>query len=167
VSAAQAKRLVKSAIILNHDIDDPQAAAKSTRAKGSAAKRRAAAVKTPGRARKAVHGMTADEFRELALDIAGAVEQSHMKHPDFRLNGKIFASLGAPSVEWAMVKLTPEQQAKFLKRAPKMFKPASGAWGRQGCTSVQLGSASAAVVRLAVTAAAGNLTAGKPKRKKA
>jgi hypothetical protein len=110
--------------------------------------------------------MTANEFRDLALDILGAVEQSHMNHPDFRLHGKIFASLGAPSDEWGMVKLTPEQQAKFLARAPKMFQPASGAWGRQGCTRVHLESASVAVVRLALAAAAGNVPASKPKRKK-
>jgi hypothetical protein len=111
--------------------------------------------------------MTADDFRELALGIAGAVEQSHMNHPDFRLNGKIFASLGAPSDEWGMVKLMPEQQEKFLKRASRMFKPASGAWGRQGCTSVHLASASFAVVRQALAAAAGNVQAGKPRRKEA
>jgi hypothetical protein len=89
-----------------------------------------------------------------------------MKHPDFRLGGKIFASLGAPSDEWGMVKLTPEQQAKFLKRAPKMFKPCSGAWGRQGYTNVHLESASSAVVRLALTAAAANALVGRPKGKK-
>jgi hypothetical protein len=111
--------------------------------------------------------MTADEFRELALAIQGAVEQSHMNHPDFRLHGKIFASLGAPSDEWGMVKLSPEQQAKFIKRAPKMFKPASGAWGRQGCTSVHLETASAAVVRMAIAAAAGNIPAGRSKQRKA
>ena len=55
----------------------------------------------------------------------------------------------------------------LLKRAPKVFKPAIGTWGRQGCTSVLLESASVAVVRLALAAAAGNITTGKPKRKKA
>lgn len=164
VTAAQAKRLVKAAIELNHEIGDPTAAAKGPTAQGGAAKRGAAKVKAPARRREPVHGMTADEFRELALDISGAVEQSHMNHPDFRLHGKIFASLGAPSDEWGMVKLTPEQQAKFLKRAGKMFKPASGAWGRQGCTSVHLESASAAVVRLALAAASGNIPARKAKR---
>lgn len=110
--------------------------------------------------------MTADDFRKLALDIAGAVEQSHMNHPDFRLNGKIFAPLGAPNDEWGMVKLTPEQQAAFLKRARKMFNPASGAWGRQGCTSVHLESTSVAVLRQALAAAADNIFSAKPKRKK-
>jgi hypothetical protein len=90
-----------------------------------------------------------------------------MNHPDFRLEGKIFASLGAPSDEWGMVKLTPQQQAKFLKRAPKMFKPASGAWGRQGYTSVNLEAANVAVVRMAIAAAVESIPAGNSKRKNA
>lgn len=156
ISAAQVKRLVKAAIELNLKLGDPTSAARPDATAASAAPR----------SRKPAHGITADEFRALALDILGAVERSHMHHPDFRLNGKIFASLGAPSDEWGMVKLTPEQQAKFLKRTPKMFKPASGAWGRQGYTSVHLESANVAVVRLALAAAAGNVMVGKPKRKK-
>ena len=157
VSVAQVKRLVKAAIDLNRELGDPTSPPQSV----------ASAAKPSQRPQKRVHGMTADEFRELALAMPGAVEQSHMNHPDFRLGGKIFASLGAPNDEWGMVKLTPEQQEKFIKRTPKMFKPASGAWGRQGCTSVHLESASVAVVRLALAAAAGNVSAGKAKRKKA
>ena len=72
--------------------------------------------------------MTADDFRKMAQEIPGAVEQSHMDHPDFRLYGKIFASLGAPDDDWGMVKLTPAQQRAFLKQAPRMFKPCNGAW---------------------------------------
>ena len=84
--------------------------------------------------------MTADEFRELALEIPGVVEQSHMNHPDFRLHGRIFASLGAPDEDWGMVKLTPDQQGMFIRKAPKMFKPASGAAARGGaraCRSIR------------------------------
>jgi hypothetical protein len=110
--------------------------------------------------------MTADEFRELALDVPGAAERSHMNHPDFRLKGKIFASLGAPDGQWGMVKLTPQQQDNFVKRAAKMFKPCNGAWGRQGYTNVHLESATAAVLRLAIAAAAENVSTGGPKRKK-
>jgi hypothetical protein len=115
---------------------------------------------------RALDIMTADEFRKLALGIPGVVEQSHMNHPDFRLHGRIFASLGAPGEDWGMVKLTPDQQGKFIRKAPKMFKPASGAWGRQGCTSVLLEVARGPVVRSALTAAAGNLTSAAAKRKK-
>src|SRR5436309_1027721 len=76
--------------------------------------------------------MTANEFRKLALEIRGAVERSHMHHPDFPVAGKIFASLGYPDQDWAMVKLTPEQQRKCIKDAPTVFKLCSGAWGWQG-----------------------------------
>ena len=54
--------------------------------------------------------MTIDQFRKMALEIPTAVERSHMNHPDFRVAGKIFASLGVPDQNWGMVKLTPEQQ---------------------------------------------------------
>ena len=57
--------------------------------------------------------MTADRFRRLALEISGAIESSHMNHPDFRIGGRIFASLGYPDDEHGMVKLTPEQQRIF------------------------------------------------------
>jgi len=110
--------------------------------------------------------MTADTFRDLALAIPGAVEQAHMDHPDFRLHGKIFASLGAPDDGWGMVKLTPAQQASFLKKAPRMFKPCNGAWGRQGCTNVHLESAREAVLQSALAAAAGNMQVLAPKRRK-
>ena len=58
--------------------------------------------------------MTADDFRRLALELPGASEMSHMGHPDFRLGGKIFATLGYPDASWGMVKLTPEQQAAWI-----------------------------------------------------
>ena len=103
--------------------------------------------------------MTADEFRSLVLEIPGAVEKSHMNHPDFRLYDRVFASLGAPDERWAMVKLTPDQQRAFIERAPKVFKPCSGAWGRQGCTNVLLEVASARIVRPAIANAAKNMEA--------
>ncbi len=77
--------------------------------------------------------MTINEFRKMALEIPKAVEQSHMNHPDFRVAGKIFASLSAPDENWGMVKLTPEQQRGFIEKAPEVFRPCSGAWGRAGC----------------------------------
>ena len=63
--------------------------------------------------------MTSDEFRKMALEIPTAVERSHMNHPDFRVAGKIFASLAVPDKNWGMVKLTPEQQREFIKKAPR------------------------------------------------
>ena len=84
--------------------------------------------------------MTGDEFRELALSLFGTVEMAHMGHPDFRVRGKIFATLDKDEVR-GMVKLTPEQQAGFVRAEAKVYVSGSGAWGRQGCTMVQLSSA--------------------------
>ena len=81
--------------------------------------------------------MTTDEFRRLALLMEGAIEGAHMGHPDFRANGKIFATL-YPDGQSGMVKLTPEQQEEFMSADAAAFTPASGAWGRQGCTTVRL-----------------------------
>jgi len=94
--------------------------------------------------------MTASDFRKLALGFPEAVEASHMNHPDFRVGGKIFATLGYPSKAWAMVKLTPAQQKGFMSDAPKAFEPCAGAWGRQGATGVHLSVASRTAVREAL-----------------
>jgi len=108
--------------------------------------------------------MTSDEFRTMALEIPTAVEQSHMNHPDFRVTGKIFASLGAPDANWGMVKLTPDQQRAFIEKAPKVFKPCSGAWGRAGATNVYLAFAKASLARAAIKAAAKNIVSRVNKR---
>lgn len=65
------------------------------------------------------------------------IESAHMGHPDFRLAGRIFATLHA-DMKWGMVTLTPEQQERFVREAPDAFKPENGAWGLQGCTAVRL-----------------------------
>ena len=101
--------------------------------------------------------MTIDEFRKMALEVPMSVERSHMNHPDFRVAGKIFASLGVPDESWGMVKLTLEQQRTFIEKAPEVFKPSSGAWGRQGYTNVYLPAAKATIVRAALDAAAKNV----------
>ena len=108
---------------------------------------------------------TIDKFRKMALEIPTAVERSHMNHPDFRVAGKIFASLGVPNQSWGMVKLTPDQQRTFIKKAPAVFKPCSVAWGRQGYTNVYLASAKARIVRAALDVAGTNV-AEKKKRKR-
>ncbi len=97
--------------------------------------------------------MTAEQFRKVALSLLGSVESSHMGHPDFRVNGKIFATLEYPESGWGMVKLTPEQQEKFVSGEPGVFSPVKGAWGRQGCTNVYLKAAEVAQVLEAMTAA--------------
>ena len=72
--------------------------------------------------------MTADEFRQLALGLPEAVESAHMGHPDFRIRGKIFATLG-PAEAWGMVKLTPDEQASFVRLEPKTFSHSTGHGG--------------------------------------
>ena len=84
--------------------------------------------------------MTADQFRALALSLPEAVEQSHMCHPDFRVGGKIFATLWE-DLDHGMVKLSPADQADFCRAIPKVFQPIKGAWGRSGCTQVALKAA--------------------------
>jgi hypothetical protein len=106
--------------------------------------------------------MTADTFRKMALEIPSSIERSHMNHPDFRVAGKIFASLGVPNKDWGMVKLTPEQQRVFIEKAVEVFKPCSGSWGRQGATNVYLPAAKASIVRAALDAAAKNIFNKKP-----
>lgn len=93
--------------------------------------------------------MTANAFRKLALSFPETEELSHMDHPDFRVGGKIFATLG-PGEEWGMVKLKPEQQAVFVSSEPKAFQPIPGGWGRMGCTKVILKGAGTASVRQAL-----------------
>ena len=70
--------------------------------------------------------MTADQFRKLALGLPEASEAAHMGHPDFRVGGKIFATLG-PDEDWGMVKLTPDRQAEVMRAEPDVYRPASGA----------------------------------------
>src|SRR5260370_32709339 len=104
--------------------------------------------------------MTAAEFRSVALSFPEASEAAHMNHPDFRVGGKIFATLG-PGEVWGMVKLTPQQQALFVRTEPDVFQPFNGAWGRRGCTKVRLGGATETAVRPALAPAARNTA---PKR---
>jgi len=96
--------------------------------------------------------VTADEFRNMALALPEAVEDAHMSHPDFRVRGKIFATLG-PNEVWGMVKLTPQQQRTFVRDKPRVFEPFNGAWGARGATKVHLLPATKRIVRRALVAA--------------
>ncbi|MGB7623578.1 MAG: MmcQ/YjbR family DNA-binding protein [Terriglobia bacterium] len=80
---------------------------------------------------------SAKDFRRIALGMRDTIESAHMEHPDFRVNGRIFATLHPDHLS-GMVKLTPDQQQNFVRENPAAFMPESGAWGRQGCTSVRL-----------------------------
>lgn len=76
-----------------------------------------------------------------------------MGHPDFRVGGRVFATLGHPGPDWAMVKLTPGDQGFFCGAEPDVFVPVKGAWGLRGCTSVRLAAARVPAVRAALKAA--------------
>jgi hypothetical protein len=76
-----------------------------------------------------------------------------MDHPDFRVHGKIFATLGYPAKGWGMVKFTPEQQHYFSKADPAVFVPAKGAWGRRGATTIDLKSVNKETAQRAIAAA--------------
>jgi hypothetical protein len=97
--------------------------------------------------------MSPADFRKIALSLPGASENSHMNHPDFRIGGKIFATLGYPDKDHGMVVLTPEEQARLIQSHPKVFSPAKGAWGRRGSTCVLLNAVDRATLREAMTRA--------------
>ena len=88
----------------------------------------------------------------MALALDGAVEGTHMGHPDFRIDKRIFASLHDNN-QFGMVKLTPVQQASFIEDHPSAFVPEAGAWGRSGCTRVILRAADEDAVGEALTLA--------------
>jgi hypothetical protein len=97
--------------------------------------------------------VTSDEFRKMALNLPEVSEGSHMGHADFRVGGKIFATLGVPGSGWGMVKLTPDEQEIFVQIEPGGFQPVKGGWGRQGATNVRLRSAKKGTVREALLTA--------------
>jgi hypothetical protein len=105
--------------------------------------------------------MSADEFREIALSFPEAVELAHVNHPDFRVRGKIFATLGYPDESWGVVKLTPDEQQEMVGRDPDIFQAVKGGWGRRGSTNVFLRKAKAGAVRRAMSMAWRNVA---PKR---
>jgi hypothetical protein len=97
--------------------------------------------------------MTANDFRRAALSFPESVESSHMDHPDFRVGGKVFATLGYFDAGWGMVKLMPDQQEEFVRAEPKVFVPAKGSWGRRGATCVRLKVVKKSTLRKALVAA--------------
>jgi hypothetical protein len=89
----------------------------------------------------------------MALSLPEATESSHMDHPDFRVAGKVFATLGYPDSSWGMVKLTPREQREFVAAEPGAFVPVKGAWGRRGATAVNLRAVRSRTLRDALEAA--------------
>jgi hypothetical protein len=97
--------------------------------------------------------MNPESFRALALELPGVAEASHQGHADFRVRGKIFATLGYPDDGHGMVKLSRDEQAKRVRQFPGVFAPAKGAWGEQGSTLVELAAATEAAVKSAIRSA--------------
>jgi|SRR5579859_2495610 len=85
--------------------------------------------------------MDTNDFRRIALSLEGAEEGSHMGNPDFRVGGRIFATLAAAKQGYGNLMLTPEQQATFAAELPDVFIPIAGGWGRNGATHVRLATA--------------------------
>jgi hypothetical protein len=85
--------------------------------------------------------MTTADFRRIALSFEGAEESSHMGAPDFRVQGRIFATLASQAQGYGNLKLTLEQQADFVRELPEVFLPIPGGWGRMGMTHVRLAEA--------------------------
>lgn len=90
--------------------------------------------------------MNAADFRRIALSLKGAGEGSHMGAADFRVGGRIFATLASQKEGYGNLMLTPEQQADFVSELPDVFLPIRGGWGRMGATHIRLAKASEVVL---------------------
>ncbi|MCI0706306.1 MAG: MmcQ/YjbR family DNA-binding protein [Ignavibacteriae bacterium] len=97
--------------------------------------------------------MTPSSFRKIALSFPEVEERSHQAHPDFRVRGKIFATLDFPKPGWGMAFLAPSVQKQFIDKYSNAFSPANGYWGRRGCTMIKLSKATTDAVRKALIAA--------------
>jgi hypothetical protein len=97
--------------------------------------------------------MNIQDFRRIALSMEGAEESSHMGSPDFRVRGRIFATLASADKGYGNLMLTPEQQAMFVADLPKVFIPITGGWGRMGMTHIRLSAASEDVLEGALRTA--------------
>ena len=97
--------------------------------------------------------MNVADFRRIALSLQGAEERSHMGQPDFRVDGRIFATLASARQGYGNLMLTPEQQAAFVEEMPEVFLPIQGGWGRMGMTHIRLAEASEDVLYGALHAA--------------
>ncbi len=86
--------------------------------------------------------MNASDFRRIALSLEGAEEGSHMGAADFRVGGRIFATLASQKQGYGNLMLTPELQADFVGELPEVFLPIPGGWGRMGATHIRLAKAS-------------------------
>jgi hypothetical protein len=97
--------------------------------------------------------MNAKDFRRMALSLEGAEEGSHMGAADFRVGGRIFATLASVKQGYGNLMLNPEQQKAFVEEMPEVFLPIAGGWGRMGMTHIRLTQASADVLEGALRTA--------------
>src|SRR5215472_15738175 len=103
--------------------------------------------------RRKTAGMSPGDFKRIALSLEGVEEGSHMGSVDFRVGGRIFATLAAAAQGYGNLMLTPEQQAEFVAELPQVFVPVSGGWGRMGATHIRLATANLYVLSGALRAA--------------
>jgi hypothetical protein len=116
--------------------------------------------------------MDAEDFRRIALSLEGAEEGSHMGNADFRVGGRIFATLASADQGYGNLMLTPEQQETFVQELPEVFVPIAGGWGRMGMTHIRLAAANEGLLAGALRAAwklrlEKNVRSGKKSRTKA
>lgn len=97
--------------------------------------------------------MNAKDFRRIALSLEGAEEGSHMGAVDFRVGGRIFATLAHEKQGYGNLMLTPRQQAAFVEELPEVFLPVHGGWGRNGATHIVLAATSEDVLKGALRTA--------------
>ena len=90
--------------------------------------------------------MNIHDFRRIALSLPNAEEGSHVGSVDFRVDGRIFATLAHAKLGYGNLMLTPEQQAAFVAELPEIFIPVKGGWGRMGATHIVLSAANEDVV---------------------
>ena len=114
--------------------------------------------------------MTPDDFRRIALSLEGAEQGSHMGATDFRVGGRIFATLASVHLGYGNLMLTPEIQAGFLEDRPDIFLPIAGGWGRMGMTHIRLAQSTEDVMEGALRTAwklriEQNARVKKPKKK--
>jgi hypothetical protein len=118
--------------------------------------------------------MDGNDFRRIALSLEGAEESSHMGAADFRVGGRVFATLASEKQGHGNLMITPEQQAAFVEELPEVFVPITGGWGKMGATHIRLAAASEDVLegalrtawklRMERNAKSGKKTGGKTKR---
>jgi hypothetical protein len=97
--------------------------------------------------------VTVKDFRRIALSLDGVEESSHMGQPDFRVGGRIFATLAAAEKGYGNLMLTPDQQATFVEELPEVFIPVAGGWGKNGATHIRLAAANKDVLEGALRTA--------------